>query len=142
MPDREEAAGVVPLDQLRPDDAGVRPERLFDELADRRRLERHVVVEEAEEAGALDQPQRLVRGRAEARVGLEPADIGGREVGRDPGGEVLVGGDVDHQDREVRVVLGRERGQELVEVGPGCCATTTATTGGAACGWTSTMARG
>ena len=31
MPTRQQAAGVVPLDQLRPDDAGVRSERLLDE---------------------------------------------------------------------------------------------------------------
>ncbi len=59
--DREEPARVVPLDELRADDAGVRPERLLDELTDRGGLERDVVVEEAEEACPFDELQRLVR---------------------------------------------------------------------------------
>ena len=84
IPTDEQPPRVVPLDELRADDAGVRPEGLLDELANRGGLERHVVVEEAEEPRALDELQRLVRGRAEPRVGVEPADVGRREAGRRP----------------------------------------------------------
>ena len=82
-PDREQPQRVVPFDELRADDAGVRPEGLLDELADRGGLERHVVVEEAEEPRAFDELQRLVRGRSEPRVGVEPADVGPGKPGGD-----------------------------------------------------------
>ena len=54
-PALQQAGRVVPLDELRADDAGVRAVRLLDQQADRVGLERDVVVQEAEEAGALDQ---------------------------------------------------------------------------------------
>ena len=69
---------VVPVDELRADDAGVRPERLLDQLRGPSRVERHVVVQEAEEARALDELQRLVGRRPEPRVVVE----GGRMARR------------------------------------------------------------
>ena len=114
-PHREQPQRVVPLDELRADDAGVRPEGLLDELANRGGLERHVVVEEAEEPRALDELQRLVRGRSEPRVGVEPADVGPGKPGGDRCGHVPVAPRVDDEHREVRVVLSGERGQQLVE---------------------------
>ena len=54
--------------QLRADDARVRPVDLFDQQPDRGRVQRHVVVQEAEEpVVALDQAQHLVRRRRRSR---------------------------------------------------------------------------
>ena len=54
-------ARVVPVDELRPDDAGVRAVQLLDEQADGAGLEGDVVVQEAEEAVvALDEVEHLV----------------------------------------------------------------------------------
>ena len=56
-------ARVVPRDELRADDAGVRSIQLLDQQADRAGIEGDVVVQEAEEAVvALDQAQHLVGG--------------------------------------------------------------------------------
>ena len=72
-----EDAGVVPVDELRADDAGVRAVQLLDEQPDGVGVERDVVVAEAEEAAlALDEPQHLVGGGSEAGVGVELADEG------------------------------------------------------------------
>ena len=78
-----EHAGVVPGDELRPDEAGVRAVQLLDEQADGVGLEGDVVVAEAEEAAvALDESQHLVGRRAEAGVGAEVADEGVGQAGR------------------------------------------------------------
>ena len=115
---------VVPRHQLRADDAGVRSVQLLDEHAHGVGVERHVVVAEAEEpAVALDQAQHLVGGRAEAGVGAELADEGVGQPGEDPpptrtSPSASTRGEQE-QRVEVRVVLGGERGQRLVEPGSG-----------------------
>ncbi len=110
-----EHARAVPVDQLGPDDASVRPVGLGHQLADRGRVEGDVVVQEAEEPGALDEPHRLVGGRAESgvvlqrpheRIGEPLADLG--HHGR------LRAGDQEEQP-QVRVVLAGQRVEHLVE---------------------------
>ncbi len=54
--DRQQPLGVVPVDEFRPDDAGVRAERLFDHDLERVGLEADVVVAEQEERRALHGP--------------------------------------------------------------------------------------
>ena len=61
-------ARVVPRDQLRPDDAGIRAIQLLDQQPDGTRIQGDVVVQEAEEpVVALDQTEHLVGGGAVAR---------------------------------------------------------------------------
>ena len=105
-PDREQAAGVVPFHELRAEDAGVGPVRLLHEEADGRRLEGDVVVHEAEEAGALDEVEGLVGGGSVPGVVVEPADVGVGELGGDPPRNHLVAAGVDHEHRDIGVVLG------------------------------------
>ena len=64
---------------------------------------------------AFDELQRLVRGRSEPRVGVEPADVGPGKPGGDRCSHVAFAARVDDEHREVRVVLSGERGQQLVE---------------------------
>ena len=104
-PDREQAARVVPFHELRAEDAGVGPVGLLDEEPDRRRLERDVVVHEAEEAGALDEVERLVGGGSVPGVVVESADVGVGKLGGDPPRNHLVAPGVDHEHRDVGVVL-------------------------------------
>ena len=116
---------------LGPTIAGVRPVGLGDQLADRRRVERDVVVEEAEEAGALDQLHGLVGRGTEARVVAErPHERAGEalaDLGHDPG---LGAGDQEEQP-EVGVVLAGDESRTSSNHGPGSWTTMTATTGGA-----------
>ena len=111
----EQAAGVVPVDQLRADDAGVRAEGLLDERPDGVGLEGDVVVAEHVERGPLDQLGDQV-GR-----GAEPG-VGDRGGGRAPGaargdalGGVVVAGGVDDQHGQVGVGLVGEALERLLE---------------------------
>ena len=108
--------GIVPFDQLRPDDPGVRAIHLLDEQADRVGLERHVIVQEAEEAVvAIDQAEDLVRRAPESIATVDRAYEGPRHHGRHLDGNV--GRITRDQDEglEVGVVLARETGEHLVE---------------------------
>ena len=108
--------GLVPVDELRPDDAGVRAVELLDEQTDRVRLECHVVVEEAEEAViALDEPHHLVGGRAVPAVGLHGTDEGVRQCGSDLRGEVAQLAHHQEEVAQVGVVLRSEAGEHLGE---------------------------
>ncbi len=80
----EDAARPVPPHQLRSDDAGVGPVGLLDQHADRVRVERHVIVAEEVERGAVDDVEDLVGGRTEAGVGLDAANERRRSHRRDP----------------------------------------------------------
>ena len=115
--DRPEPLRVVPVDDLRADDAAGRPEGLGDERGDRVGLERHVVVHQQVERRPLDRGEHLVRGRREPLVGVEPLHEGRREHIRDAFGGVGPSAVVDDEDREVLVVLigqGLERAFEPV----------------------------
>ncbi len=112
-----EHARPVPIDQLRPDDAGVRTVGLGHQLADGRRVQRHVVVQEAEEAGALDEPHGLVGRRPEARVVAErPHERPGQALA-DVGHHARLRAGHQEQQPQVGVVLPVERVQHLVEPG-------------------------
>ena len=116
--DLEEDLRMVVIDDLRTDDAGVRAIRLFDHDPDRVRVEHDVVVAEQEERRAFDRAQRLVGGGREPSIGAQPADVGIRHRGRDPGGRVVRRAVVEDEDRERRVVLERERVDGLFEPRP------------------------
>ena len=109
----------VPVDQLRPDDAGVGAVRLGHQLADGRRVERHVVVQEAEEAGALDQLQGLVGRRPEPRVVAEGPHERVRQPLADVGHHPRLSPRDQEEQAEVRVVLAGDRVEHLVEPRPG-----------------------
>ncbi len=121
LADGEQAAGVVPLDHLGRGDPRVGPERLLHHRPDRRRRQCDVVVAERVERRALDDFEHLVGGRAEAGVVLEQADVHVGIHGRHPLRDAVLAGrrgvaiGVDDQDRQVRVVLGGERLQALLE---------------------------
>ena len=115
QPDVLEHRRPVPVDQLRADDAGVGAVGLGHQLADRRRVEGHVVVEEAEEPGAFDQLQGLVGGRAEARVVAERPHERVRQALADVGHHPWLGPGDEEEQAEVRVVLTGDRVEHLVE---------------------------
>ena len=114
--DVEEDARIVPVDELGGHDAGVGPERLLHQLVDGVRIERHVVVAQQVERGALDHTERLVRRRGVARA---PGEVAHEGIGEDPPhplgdfGALPTRG--EDQDRELLVVLGRQGRQRLVE---------------------------
>ena len=116
--DLEDAVGIVPLDELGPDDAGVGAVGLLDHHLDHVGVEAHVVVAEQVERRALDRVEHLVGRGAEAGVVVEPAQV---RVGRDRGDAVLeVASSLPAsmtQQRGVRVVLGGHAGQRVLEPG-------------------------
>ena len=119
-----EDAGIVPGDELGAHRAGVRAVQLLDEQPDRVVVEHDVVVAEAEEtAFTFDEPQHFVGGRSEAGIRAEladerlgqpiedaPADVGGVGVRADARGQ-------QEERVEIGVILGGERGEDLVEPG-------------------------
>ncbi len=87
-------ARVVPVDELRPDDAGVGAVQLLDEQPDGIRLEGDVVVHQAEEpVVAFDEVEHLVGRRAIAGVAVEGAD----ESLRQPATDLFVDGASDRR---------------------------------------------
>ena len=115
----EEDPGVFVLDELRPHDRRVRAVRLLDEQADRGRIQHDVVVADEQELGALDRGQGVVGRTAESGISLEPAHVGPRQRGGNPGAGVVGGPGVDHQDGQVGVVLGPEGGERRLQEGAG-----------------------
>ena len=115
----QEPPWVVPGDQLRAHDGGVRAERLLDQQSDDVGLGGDVVVADQVEGGSLDDFEDLVGGGPEAGVVLEPAHEGAGRGPRHAGLDLLGAGRVDHQDRQVRVVLGGEGRHRLLEPRPG-----------------------
>ncbi len=115
--DLEEDLGVVGVDELRADDAGVGAVRLFQHDADRTRVENDVIVTKEEKGGTLDRRQRLIcRAREADALGQALHVRAGQHVG-DARRRVVVGRHVDDEDREIRIVLGSQRPQRVVEPG-------------------------
>ena len=114
-PDLEQHLGVVVVDELGPDDAGVRAVRLLDHHADRIRLEHDIVVAEEQEGRALHERHRVVRGRREADVRVQPAHEGPRHRGRDPRRRVVGRAVVEHEHRQRGVLLGREARERVLQ---------------------------
>ena len=76
-PDALQHRRIVPIDELRPDGAGIRAVQLFDQQAHRVRIRRDVVVAEQEEAVlALDEAGHLVGSTRESGVGSQRAHEG------------------------------------------------------------------
>lgn len=116
VPDVLQHLRVVPVDELRPDDTGVRAEELLHHEADRIGLERHVVVEQAEEpVVALDETHHLVRRRAVPGIAVDRAHVGGRQQRSDPPRDVPRVARDEEQVPKVRVLLRRQRSEHLVE---------------------------
>ncbi len=111
----DQALGVVPADHLGRHHPGVGPERLFDQQVDGVREQGDVVVAQQVVGRPVDHGAHLVDGGAEATVLLEPTHVGGGEDGGHPRGYVLGTGRIQHQDRELRIVLRGQRGQRLFE---------------------------
>ena len=118
--DVEQDAGVVPVHELRGHHAGVGAERLLHQLVDGIGIERHVVVQEEEEGGALHHAERLVGRSGVAGVTGQVPDEG---VGEHPAhpcrdlGIVLPGR--EDEDRHLLVVLGLQGQKGLFEPGSG-----------------------
>ncbi len=106
---------VVPRHELRADDPGIRAVELLDELTDRIRVERHVVVQETEQSAALDQAQRLIGGGTEPWVGGDGAHVGLGQSLPDLGRDITGIARHEEQETEVRVVLLTECVEHLGE---------------------------
>ena len=104
LTDLEQDLRVVVVDELRPDDRRVGPERLLDQQADRGGVDDDVVVAEQDEGRALHHLDHVVGRRREARGLREPADERAGQDARDAGGGIDRGSGVQDQDREGRVV--------------------------------------
>ena len=115
VPDGLQPFGVVPVDQFGSDDPRVGSEGLLDQPVHRGRVEDHVVMAEAQEAGALDQFEHLVQRGSEADVVLESTDERPGQDARDARCGVDVAGRVDHEHREVGVRLADQRLERLVQ---------------------------
>ena len=111
----QQAVGMVPLDHLGGDDAGVGPQRLLHQQADGVGLHGHVVVAEHEERGALHRLQDVVGRGREAGPGGHPAEVRVGEDGRHPAGRIGVASGVHHQHRLIGVVLAAQRHQGFLE---------------------------
>ncbi len=119
-PDVEEDAGVVPVDELRGHHPGVGAERLLDQLVHHIGVQRDVVVEEQEEGRSLHHAQGLVGGGGVPGSPRQPAHEGiGEHAGHPPHDLGIVLPGRQDEDRELLVILGRQRGKCLVEPGPG-----------------------
>ena len=114
-PHRQQLAGVVPLGHLGPDQPGIGPARLLDEGRDGAGTERDVVVTDEQVAGPFDGLEGLVGGGTETGVGVDPAHEGRGAGGGHALGRIDGAARVDDEHGEVRVVLGGERAQALVE---------------------------
>jgi hypothetical protein len=118
-PDFEQDVGVVVVDELRADDAGVGAVGLLDHHSQRVGRERDVVVAEQQEGGALDGLERVVGGGRETLVGVEAPDVRMRHDGGDPRRRVLGGRIVQYEDRQGGVILRGEGSDRFLE--PGTC---------------------
>ncbi len=115
----EQAGGVVPVDQLGADDAGVGAERLFHQAANGVGLQGDVVVHEQVEGGALHQVGHVVGGGAVPGVVVQSAHVGVGQHGVHPVGGIRLPGGVHHQHAQVGVGLVGQALQGLVEPGAG-----------------------
>ena len=114
QPDVGQPLGPLPLDQLRAHDAGIGAHGLFDEESHGVGVGSGVVVAEQEERRPLHRHQGLV-GSLREPDRLQPAHVG---VGYDrphPRLQVAARPGVDDQHREVRIVLGAQSGEGLLQ---------------------------
>ncbi len=103
--DVQKPVGPVPFDELRAYDSGVGPVGLFNHVPERTGVRRDVVVREHQEVGALDHRDGRVGRRTEPDVRVEPAHERIRESCRHPRGRVGLASGVEHQHRDLGIVL-------------------------------------
>ena len=115
--DLEQHLGIVGVDDLRADDARVRPVCLFEHEAHRPRIEHHVVVANEEEGGVPDGVERFVGRRREARL-RHPVDERIRQGAGDALAGVFLRRRVDHEDCQARIVLAAQRLQRPLQPRP------------------------
>ena len=113
--DREQPVRVVPLHVLGAGHPGVGEEGLLHEGPHRIRGQSHVVVAEEVVGSPLHHLQHLVGGPSEAGALLQPAHERPGHHGGHCGRRVVPAAGVDHQDRQVGVVLGGEGRQRFGE---------------------------
>ena len=113
-PDLQQHLGIVGVDDLRADDAGVRPVGLLEHEAHHPRVEHDVVVANEEERGVPDGVERLVGRRREARL-RHPADERVRQGTRDALAGILLRRRVDHEHCHARIVLAAQRPQRPLQ---------------------------
>ena len=114
-PDVKQDGRVVPIHELRRDDAGIGTERFLHHVVHHVVVEGTVVMAQQEEGRPLDHVQRGVGGGAVPEVAGELADEGVGQDPADPFGRVLAfsGGQDEH--RKLLVVLPGQGGQGLLE---------------------------
>ena len=133
MPTECEHPGIVPIDELGADRAGIRSIELLDHQPQGVGVHGDVVVADEEQAVfAFDQTEHLVGDRAESRIAGGRSDEGVGQARRDArldGGERAVGRSAGHiairiagrivddeeQEPQVRVVLAGERLDRVLE---------------------------
>ena len=113
--DRPQFVVTVPVDELRTDDARIGTERLGDQRGQCTVAQSDIVVEDQVEGRALDRDEYLVGRGGETTVGVESLDEGGGQDICDALGRILSARVVDHEHREILVVLIRERLEGFLE---------------------------
>ena len=113
--DMQDSAGLVPVEQLGPDDTGVGAQRFFDEAADAIWCERHVVVTDQQvltQSGVLENGVRVL---GEALVGQQRDDGGfGDDLVYSRRHRLLARG-IDNDHFECGIVLLEQRPQDLLK---------------------------
>ncbi|CAB4323068.1 unannotated protein [freshwater metagenome] len=114
---RKQSGWVGPFNDLGADDAGVRSIGLLDKYADDTRFESDIVVTQQEERCALNRDEGLVGGGGEPRIGIEPPQM---RCGQNSGNSIpesrrIGTGCIDEEHRDVRIILGIDAGEGLLE---------------------------
>ena len=113
--DRQQPLRTLPLDQLRADDAGVRPERFLHHHPHRVGREGDVVVAEHEVRRALHDRQHVVGRRREPPAPFRCPHVSTGQHAGHASGQAPTAAGVDDEDRQARVVLLGQAGQRLLE---------------------------
>ena len=116
---REQPVRLVPPDVLRGHDPRVGTVGLLDQVPDGIRRQHHVVMTEEQMGCPVHVPEHLVGRPAETDPTSETHHVGAREHGRHPGRRVRLAGRIDHEHRQIGVVLVRQGTQPLLQPGPG-----------------------
>ena len=114
--DIEQHLGLVPIDELGPNHTGIGTKSLGDERRNRVRFQIHVVVAEQVERSAVNHRRRTVGSGPKPTVGGQAHHVGLGVHGLHPALHRRLALVVQHQDRQVGVVLGLQRHQCGLEV--------------------------
>ena len=110
-----EVAGIRPVEDLRPDHAGVGLQCALHHAPHRRPVQDQIVMQEEVVGGAIQAFQGDVGGLAESGITRSRGHLGPRQNGRDAFHQALAAAGVHHQHVEAAVVLGADRRQDLLE---------------------------